>query len=69
MGKKMFEMLVTVKGSLEIPNTGEVSAVCSHTRQNTNHPRMAVCFFNKFRDLVVWKYYVLGNKLSVFLRY
>lgn len=69
MGKKRFEMPGNVKGSLEIPNTGEVSAVCSHTQQNTNHPRKAVYFFNKFRDSVVWRYYVLGNKLSVFLRY
>lgn len=35
MEKKMFEMLGNLMGELEIPNAGEMSALCSHAQQYT----------------------------------
>lgn len=58
----MFEMLGNLKGELEIPNAGEMSALCSHTQQNMTIPEPQFHFLTNAEA----QKYGLGNKLPGF---
>lgn len=55
----MFEMLGNLTGELEIPNVGQMSALCSHTQQNMTIQEPQFHFLTNAEA----QKYELGNKL------